>query len=605
MQLKKNINYSKLSSILLGLACFYINYTPVLSQDAAALDWVRSTKGAGDDISQQSRGLVKDSEDNIYEYGFFLDSVDFADESQTPHHINTNEINVGYYIAKHSSQGNLISVNAFSAEISSMTILEDDGFIISGLYTDSVDMDFSENEYFLHANSNYEAFLARYDKDLNLLWAITTSSNSAIQFQDIAVCKLTQRVYVSGTFRNTVDFNPDPNESYEVTTGSSAKYHAFVASYSLNGEFLWLHHFNVQTVSGMDRLYYVNCDDEGNFYFTGHFADTVQLDPLELADSIVSVSNGSQENDVFVAKYDSDYNFQWVSLMQGISRSIVRDIETDEGFIYLTGSTNNEMTVYSADREDSVVLGFNIRARLFLVKLSIVNGGINWAFVLKNNGSASCSGHYCFLGETNDIYVSGRLRGNESIDFNPNPDNEYLITNNSTHQECFVAKYSKEGDFLWAFSTPGGVRSKPSGLTVLSNEKVVVTGIFRGTVDVSGHGQGDSITTDVSPSINNFSFTAAYKQGMLSTNEVTATDGISLYPNPATDKQIIELSGHEGKNAKITLYDIQGRSLGVVHEGKLEDETVLEFNVSGLSNGFYLYDVRMETERRTLRFIKQ
>ena len=82
-------------------------------------------------------------------------------------------------------------------------------------------------------------------------------------------------------------------------------------------------------------------------------------------------------------------------------------------------------------------------------------------------------------------------------------------------------------------------------------------------------------------------------------------DKITLYPNPTSVSQTLKIEGFANQNVFITLYDIQGRSLGVVHEGKLEDETVLEFNVSGLSNGFYLYDVRMETERRTLRFIKQ
>lgn len=60
------------------------------------------------------------------------------------------------------------------------------------------------------------------------------------------------------------------------------------------------------------------------------------------------------------------------------------------------------------------------------------------------------------------------------------------------------------------------------------------------------------------------------------------------------------------QNVSITLYDIQGRSHGVIFEGRLnENEHTLDLNISHLSSGFYLYDVRLETERKALRFIKQ
>jgi hypothetical protein len=83
-------------------------------------------------------------------------------------------------------------------------------------------------------------------------------------------------------------------------------------------------------------------------------------------------------------------------------------------------------------------------------------------------------------------------------------------------------------------------------------------------------------------------------------------ENIILYPNPLKDIQTIKIKGYTNQKVKITLYDTQGRSLGTVFEGKLDEEnTMLEFDVSHLSNGFYLYDIQLETERRALRFIKQ
>ena len=192
------------------------------------------------------------------------------------------------------------------------------------------------------------------------------------------------------------------------------------------------------------------------------------------------------------------------------------------------------------------------------------------------------------------------------MDFNPDPNNQHLMTNNSGNQEAFLAKYTSDGDFAWAFSTPGGVFTEPRGLQVLSDDRVVLAGSYRGNVDVSGYGSGDSISSYFTQSINHHVFMAVYKQGMLSTQEVSTLENITLFPNPVTEKQTISLSGYEGKNVKITLYDIQGRSHGVVYDGKLNNQNkTLEFDVSHLSFGFYLYDVQLETERRTLKFIKQ
>jgi len=603
MMIKKNIK-RKLSIYpkVLGVCLFLFFPSLSFSQNAATLDWVKSTRGSGSDISQQSRGLVHDNEDNFYEYGAYLDSVNFASENQADYYLNTPDNSSGYYIAKYTNQGNLVWANSISATIFSMEMEGDDSFIIAGTYSDSVDMDFSVNEYFLHANTNNDGFLAKYDKDANLIWAISTSSNSAILFQNIAVCSATQRVYVAGVFSNTVDFNPDPNESYELNTGSWLVPHAFIASYSLEGEFLWVHDFNVQNVIGLDQIYHVNCDNNGNFYFTGHFADTVQLDPLGIVDPIISLSNEWEEHDVFLAKYDSDYNLQWISLMQGISRNMVRATKATENYIYLTGHTNKDMTVYSSDKEDSVYFEYNIKPRPYLVKYNL-DGEIEWGFDLEVSDN-SWGGTNIVKTDNSGCYVIGSFGGSEPLDFNPDSNNQHLMTNNSTHQECFLAKYTNEGDFAWAFSTPGGILSEPRGLTVLNDGRVVVTGIFRGTVDVSGYGTGGSITTDFSPSINNFSFTAVYQQGMLSTNEIVNNGGISLYPNPATDLHTIKLEGFANQKVFITLYDIQGRSLGTVYDGKLLENSLLEFDVSHLSFGLYLYDVRLETERQTVRFLK-
>ncbi len=68
----------------------------------------------------------------------------------------------------------------------------------------------------------------------------------------------------------------------------------------------------------------------------------------------------------------------------------------------------------------------------------------------------------------------------------------------------------------------------------------------------------------------------------------------------------IKLSGLNNQNITISLLDLQGRHLGVPYNGKINsDETSIEYNVSHLSSGMYLYSIQFEGEKQTLRFIKQ
>lgn len=79
----------------------------------------------------------------------------------------------------------------------------------------------------------------------------------------------------------------------------------------------------------------------------------------------------------------------------------------------------------------------------------------------------------------------------------------------------------------------------------------------------------------------------------------------NLFPNPTNNFHTVKIDGFANENISITLYDLQGRSLGIVYEGKLKsNDTSIELDVSLLPLGLYLYDVRLETERKALRFIK-
>ena len=606
MELKKKINFNKPSSIVLGLVCFFINYNPIFSQDAAVLDWVYQTYGTGSELSQGIGDIIIDNDDNIYvSGGVGSGTIDLDPDDNNEYLITGDNTNGIGFIAKYSPNGFLLWAKELQIGPWYMVVDNDGNLYTSGHFNIPIDFDPSQNEYIIEPDSR-EMYIAKYDNEGNFLWVKTTETqgSSATETTDLAISSETDRVTVSGTFWGAIDVNPDENENHILSTAGVQVSHAYSVTYDLEGEFIWATDFYVQNMISTAREYQGIYDNNGNLFLSGQFADTLQLDLTENTPPLVSKGTESHQYDAFIAKFNLLGELDWVIGLHGPERIETRDITLYDDNLYAVGMLADEATFYSSLKTDSIEIPYNLYPRPYVAKYNIETGDIDWAFDMKVTDNSWGGGNF-ITADINGCYISGTFGGGKPMDFNPDPDNQHLMTNNSSSQETFLAKYASDGSFSWAFSTPGGVFTEPRGLEVLSDDRVVLAGSYRGNVDVSGYGSGDSISSYFTSSINHHVFMGIYKQGMLSTNEVTATDGISLYPNPATDKQIIKLSGHEGKNAKITLYDIQGRSLGVVHKGKLEDETVLEFNVSGLSNGFYLYDVRMETERRTLRFIKK
>jgi hypothetical protein len=112
--------------------------------------------------------------------------------------------------------------------------------------------------------------------------------------------------------------------------------------------------------------------------------------------------------------------------------------------------------------------------------------------------------------------------------------------------------------------------------------------------------------------VNSFQSAANFEYSVLTTKMTNAQEinlddtSISLYPNPANDIQQIKVLATGEKNLTITLLDVQGRKLKEVFKGLLSDgETLIENNVETLSNGFYIYEIKLDKNSSYTKFIKQ
>ncbi len=93
--------------------------------------------------------------------------------------------------------------------------------------------------------------------------------------------------------------------------------------------------------------------------------------------------------------------------------------------------------------------------------------------------------------------------------------------------------------------------------------------------------------------IDNLTF--ASQRGTLGINDLQATGGIKVYPNPAKNQISVDLSNISGSIEKISIYDMSGRVLySQNYSNKLKNSTE-NIDVTNLSGGIYLIEVKTGT----------
>ena len=142
-------------------------------------------------------------------------------------------------------------------------------------------------------------------------------------------------VYVTGTFYDTLDFDPGPGISNLISNGLRD---IFIQKLDAAGNLIWAKSLGANYA---DNGYSVTSDSHENVYITGDFHFTVDFDPGIGVCNLTSIGQtpSAPRPNVFVLKLDSSGNFIWAKCMQGLGGSTGNCITTDiNDNVYLTGN---------------------------------------------------------------------------------------------------------------------------------------------------------------------------------------------------------------------------------------------------------------------------
>ncbi len=267
---------------------------------------------------------------------------------------------------------------------------------VTGSFQATVDFDPDPTgSWDLTSAGGNDIFVAKYSEDGGLIWARQIGGTGADVGNGIAVDSAGD-VYITGSFSDTVDFDPGTGVADLTSVGGVD---GFVAKLDTAGDFVWGRQMGGP---GTDVGNGIALDPDGNVLSTGFFSDTADFDPGVTDESLTSFGN----TDVFVSKLDAAGDFVWVRQMGGILTDRGNDVAVDAaGNVHTTGSFFD-----TADFDPNLVGVFNLvsagSADIFVSKLDSA-GNLSWA--QQFGGAGSDRGNAIEVDVDGNVWTTGVL----------------------------------------------------------------------------------------------------------------------------------------------------------------------------------------------------
>ena len=340
----------------------------------------------------------------------------------------------------------------------------------TGYFSGTVDFqqDLSGSSVELSSAGNTDIYLAKYSPTGDILWAHAIGGNGSDEGKSVFT-DAAGNVYVTGVFRQTVDFDPS-GSTFNITSYGPGSSDVFLAKYNANGGFVWAKKMGS---SSLDIGYGLVLDNAGNVIVTGYFTGTADFDEGGAAANLVSVG----DFDLFIAKYEPDGDLIWAKGVGSTGQETGFGIDVDgSDNIYVTGRFAGT-TDFNPDPGATFDVTSNGDRDIFLAKYQS-DGTFVWAKGI--GGTAEDWGFDLVVDASANIYLTGHFTN--SADFDPNGGVATLTSAGS--RDAFIAKYNTNGVYDWAHAL-GGTSSADFGysLTLNSEEEPIVCGYFSNTVD--------------------------------------------------------------------------------------------------------------------------
>lgn len=356
------------------MSAYFISFIGILLLPLTCLaqfEWINEYGGSK---NVEIYDLHLDDFENIYSIGYSQDDVTFGEN----HHLTK-----GGFLLKHDIKGNLLWDKFIRSDSSLAT------------YISKVKVDGSGNVYIIGSTQQQprmNSFIAKYDSDENLQWIKVFINLQYIK--DIAVNSSGEVAFTSW-HHDTVSVN---GKTLTVKSNSIG------ALLSASGQLQWIKTLGSDfTYTNTYHTYphAVAIDNEGNTYFSGKYAENLQIDDYQV--------KGSGMHNLYFAKFKRNGSCEWLKSAESTIGSHSggsvghNAIKVDEnGNVYVTGFFYSEFKI-----ETSKLVVYNTAENnrfTFLLKLNS-DGKLQWLREVEKNTNNSTP--QSMIIKNKKIYVTG------------------------------------------------------------------------------------------------------------------------------------------------------------------------------------------------------
>ncbi len=353
--------------------------------------------------------ITADSSGNIYQTGIYLGSNTFGPYTIT----STNVYSGDVFLVKYNNSGSVVWV--VTTKSSGGSGLGNVGFstvtdkalniYVTGAFTDTV---WFGTQKIVTSQFSNSAFLAKYDKNGNLLWvqnaSINSSASKALGYS-VAVDGL-GNAYMTGCYYDTVSMGSYVLKSQGANT--------FLAKYDPNGNVVWVISGTQNPANTISQEYSaVTTDNANNVYVCGLFAATISFGAL---------TGNALNDDVYLVKFDPNGNPIWMrDATLPANTDYITDVNFFSGFglgvgplnsIYLSGTYMGTVQFGTYTLQDG-----KYNDDIFVVKYNTAGTVIN--ATTSTNPKNRFEGYIVnslSVNKYNEVYITGTINDSVSYD---------------------------------------------------------------------------------------------------------------------------------------------------------------------------------------------
>lgn len=526
------------------------------------LDW--STYYGG--INAKPQALVCGDSGMVYMTGYTTSPTNIA---TTGAYQTTYEGNNDVFLVKMDSTGNLLWATYFGGtgvdEARGITRDSSGNIYITGLTSSASGIGTAGSFHNEYGGGFCDAFLSKFSNGGYPVWG-TYFGGSGEDVATAISADLLGNVYITGYTTSTDSI---ATAGAYKTNGGGTFTDAFIARCNTAGNLIWATYFGG---SDDDASTGIACGKDGDMFICGKTSSTDSIVTASAFQSVVL----TYDDEGFIAAFDSSGALRWGTYFGAYGSNAVGGAVCDPlGDLYVTGSTSCTDSIATPGSYQSMLSG---AANAYLVKFNR-DGARLWGAYYGGGGDG---GNAISVDDSGHIYITGTTTSESQI---ATPD--ATQTTYVGGGDAFLAQFAGDGSLQYATYIGGPSYDEGFGVACGPLGNVLVAGVTQSTTGIATPGAYDTVF--MATTFNDATFLARFSN-FNTFNGVTevATQGVVVFPNPASDRLEFALQVAIPDESFITISDTRGVTIA---GSKVSASTHAIFDVSGWPCGIYFYNI--------------